>query len=97
MFLDIWDYEVPWGSANKTGHLRWNVDLHRGPDCGEVSLRIGLCLWDICKLVPHLFTHPFATLFFQIDKKIIDRLEHLAGIKMKMITGAGKDIYEMQF
>ena len=24
----------PWGSANKTGHIRWDLSYYRGPDCG---------------------------------------------------------------
>ena len=32
--FDIWKEEEPWGSATKTGHLRWSSSYNRGPDCG---------------------------------------------------------------
>jgi len=37
--LDIWKFAEPgtWASKEKAGHLRWNIDYVRGPDCGEVG------------------------------------------------------------
>ena len=33
----VWKHQDPWSSANKTGHLRWDINYLRGPDCGPTN------------------------------------------------------------